>query len=228
MEKLYNCDSILIGKMDAITRNKAMTWEEKRKAADVLELEKFQYATEDAKKARYRLMVACRNPKDLGKDGKMAEAGLRLVRSLATNRPMNNRAFYAHAPNQDDTRVFANGKQIRLEIKTGSGDWYRTHARTVKDAIDEYQQENKLLVWKTFAFTIVLPFNEFIQALDSYNQKGAAQFFKSAMKVDELGRILQLQEWKTSKKKIRFLQSIARQSYNLSDLLMRGQLNRRG
>ena len=191
MEK---CNQTLINAMLAITRNKSLTWEEKRKAADALELETYLYASDEAKKARYSLMIACRNPADFGKDGKIAEAGLRLIRSLATNRPLNNNAFYAHAPNVDDTRIYINGKPVRLEIKTGAGDWYRTECRDVESALQAYAQENKLLIWKTFAFTIVLPFGEFLDALDNYNEKGAAQFFKSSLKVNELGRVLQLQE----------------------------------
>ena len=225
MEK---CKQELINAMLAITRNKSLTWEEKRKAADALKLETYIYASDEAKKARYSLMIACRNPADYGKDGKIAEAGLRLIRSLATNRPLNNNAFYAHAPNVDDTRIYIDGKPVRLEIKTGAGDWYRTECRDVESAVQEYAQENKLLIWKTFAFTIVLPFSEFLNALDNYNEKGAAQFFKSTLKVNELGRVLQLQEWKTSKKKIRFLQQVARHSYNLKALFYEGKLVRRG
>lgn len=224
MEK---CDQAMIDRMWAITRNRSLTWDEKRKAADALELETYIYVSDAAKKARYALMIACRNPADLGKDGKIAEAGIRLIRSLATSRPLNNRAFYAHSASADDTRIYINGKQVRFEIKTGAGDWYRTQARTREDAITEYQQENKLIIWKTFAFTIVLPFNELIQRLDEYNDKGAAQFFKSTLKVNELGRVLQLQEWKTSKKKIRFLQQVARHSYNLRTLLYEGKLVRK-
>lgn len=225
MEK---CNQTLINAMLAIARDKSLTWEEKRKAADALELETYLYASDEAKKARYSLMIACRNPADFGKDGKIAEAGLRLIRSLATNRPLNNNAFYAHAPNVDDTRIYINGKPVRLEIKTGAGDWYRTECRDVESALQAYAQENKLLIWKTFAFTIVLPFGEFLDALDNYNEKGAAQFFKSSLKVNELGRVLQLQEWKTSKKKIRFLQQVARHSYNLKALFYESKLVRRG
>ena len=225
---MKNCDQNMVNQMLAITRNKSLTWEEKRKAADALELETYLYASAEAKKARYSLMVACRNPADFGKDGKVTEAGLRLIRSLATNRPLNNRAFYAHTPNADDTRVFIDGKQIRIEIKTGGGDWYRTECRDVESALQAYAQENKLLIWKTFAFTIVLPFGEFLDALENYNEKGAAQFFKSSLKVNELGRVLQLQEWKTSKKKIRCLQQVARHSYNLKALFYESKLVRRG
>ena len=225
MEK---CNQTLINAMLAIARDKSLTWEEKRKAADALELETYLYASDAAKKARYALMIACRNPADFGKDGKIAEAGLRLIRSLATNRPLNNNAFYAHAPNVDDTRIYINGTPVRLEIKTGAGDWYRTECRDVESALQAYAQENKLLIWKKFAFTIVLPFGEFLDALDNYNEKGAAQFFKSSLKVNELGRVLQLQEWKTSKKKIRFLQQVARHSYNLKALFYESKLVRRG
>ena len=225
---MKKCDQNLINAMLEITRNKSLTWEEKRKAADALELETYLYVSDAAKKARYSLMVACRNPADFGKDGKITESGLRLIRSLATNRPLNNNAFYAHAPNVDDTRIYIDGKPVRLEIKTGAGDWYRTECRDVESALQAYAQENKLLIWKTFAFTIVLPFSEFLDALDNYNEKGAAQFFKSSLKVNELGRVLQLQEWKTSKKKIRFLQQVARHSYNLKALFYEGKLIRRG
>lgn len=225
MEK---CTQVLIEQMRAITRNKSLTWEEKRKAADALELETYLYASDEAKKARYSLMIACRNPADFGKDGKIAEAGLRLIRSLATNRPLNNNAFYAHAPNEDDTRIYVNGKPVRIEIKTGAGDWYRTECRDVESALQAYAQENKLLIWKTFAFTIVLPFGEFLNALDNYNEKGAEQFFKSNLKVTELRRVLQLQEWKNSKKKIRFLQQVARHSYSLKALFYESKLVRRG
>lgn len=222
------CNQEIIDRMWGITRNKSLTWEEKRKAADALELETYIYVSDAAKKARYALMIACRNPADFGKDGKIAEAGLRLIRSLATNRPLNNRAFYAHAPNTDDTRIKTADGWLRFEIKTGAGDWYKTECRDVESALQAYAQENKLLIWKTFAFTIVLPFNEFLDALDNYNEKGAAQFFKSTLKVTELGRVLQLQEWKTSKKKIRFLQRVARHSYNLKTLFYENKLVRRG
>lgn len=225
MEK---CTQEIVNAMLAIVRDKSLTWEEKRKAADALKLETYLYVSDESKKARYSLMVACRNPADFGKDGKITEAGLRLIRSLATNRPLNNNAFYAHAPNVDDTRIYVDGKPIRLEIKTGAGDWYRTECRDVESALQAYAQENKLLIWKTFAFTIVLPFGEFLDALDNYNEKGAAQFFKSTLKVNELGRVLQLQEWKTSKKKIRFLQQVARHSYNLKALFYESKLVRRG
>ena len=225
MEK---CTQEIVNAMCAITRNKSLTWEEKRKAADALKLETYLYVSDESKKARYSLMVACRNPADFGKDGKITESGLRLIRSLATNRPLNNNAFYAHAPNVDDTRIYVDGKPVRIEIKTGAGDWYRTECRDVESALQAYAQENKLLIWKTFAFTIVLPFSEFLDALDNYNEKGAAQFFKSSLKVNELGRVLQLQEWKTSKKKIRFLQQVARHSYNLKALFYEGKLVRRG
>ena len=225
MEK---CTQEIINAMLAIVRDKSLTWEEKRKAADALKLETYLYVSDESKKARYSLMVACRNPADFGKDGKITESGLRLIRSLATNRPLNNNAFYAHAPNVDDTRIYVNGKPVRIEIKTGAGDWYRTECRDVESALQAYAQENKLLIWKTFAFTIVLPFSEFLDALDNYNEKGAAQFFKSSLKVNELGRVLQLQEWKTSKKKIRFLQQVARHSYNLKALFYEGKLVRRG
>ena len=225
---MKKCDQTLISAMLAIVRDKSLTWEEKRKAADALELETYLYVSDESKKARYSLMVACRNPADFGKDGKITESGLRLIRSLATNRPLNNNAFYAHAPNVDDTRIYIDGKPIRIEIKTGAGDWYRTECRDVESALQAYAQENKLLIWKTFAFTIVLPFGEFLDALDNYNEKGAAQFFKSSLKVNELGRVLQLQEWKTSKKKIRFLQQVARHSYNLKALFYEGKLIRRG
>ena len=225
MEK---CTQEIVNAMLAIVRDKSLTWEEKRKAADALKLETYLYVSDESKKARYSLMVACRNPADFGKDGKITESGLRLIRSLATNRPLNNNAFYAHAPNVDDTRIYVNGKPVRLEIKTGAGDWYRTECRDVESALQAYAQENKLLIWKTFAFTIVLPFSEFLDALDNYNEKGAAQFFKSSLKVNELGRVLQLQEWKTSKKKIRFLQQVARHSYNLKALFYESKLIRRG
>ena len=225
MEK---CTQKIVNAMLAIVRDKSLTWEEKRKAADALKLETYLYVSDESKKARYSLMVACRNPADFGKDGKITESGLRLIRSLATNRPLNNNAFYAHAPNVDDTRIYVNGKPVRLEIKTGAGDWYRTECRDVESALQAYAQENKLLIWKTFAFTIVLPFGEFLDALENYNEKGAAQFFKSTLKATELGRVLQLQEWKTSKKKIRFLQQVARHSYNLKALFYESKLIRRG
>ena len=225
MEK---CTQEIVNAMLAITRDRSLTWEEKRKAADALKLETYLYVSDESKKARYSLMIACRNPADFGKDGKIAESGLRLIRSLATNRPLNNNAFYAHARNVDDTRIYVNGKPVRIEIKTGAGDWYRTECRDVESALQAYAQENKLLIWKTFAFTIILPFGEFLDALDNYNEKGAAQFFKSSLKVNELGRVLQLQEWKSSKKKIRFLQQVARHSYSLKALFYESKLIRRG
>lgn len=225
MEK---CNEKLINDMRAITRDRSLTWEGKREAANALKLDTYLYVSEEAKKARYALMIACRNPADFGKDGKTVEAGLRLIRSLVTNRPLDNNAFYAHAPNIDDTRIYVDGKPVRIEIKTGAGDWYRTECRDITSALQAYARENKLLIWKTFAFTIVLPFSEFLDALENYNEKGAAQFFKSSLKMTEKKNVLQLQSWNNSKKKIRFLQQVARHSYNLKALFYESKLVRRG
>lgn len=218
----------IIAAMDAITRNRALSWQEKRDAAEKLNLSAYEYATEESKKARFRLMVACRNPADLGKDGKMLEASLRILRSFATKRPLNNAAFYAHKQTMDDTRINVQGKQVRIEIKSGAGDWFRTQADNVADALDEYRGQDKLLIWKTSAFTIVLPFAEFLDKLEGYNEKGAEQFFKSTLKKGVAGNVLQLQEWRTSKKKTNFLRYVARHSYNLKELLINSQLVRRG
>lgn len=218
----------LVKDMDIITRDRSLSWQEKREQAEKLNLSAYEYATEESKKARFRLMVACRNPADLGKDGKMLEASLRILRSFATKRPLNNSAFYAHGASIDDTRITIDGKQVRIEIKSGAGDWFRTQAGNVADALDEYRAQNKLLIWKTNAFTIVLPFAEFLDRLEEYNEKGAGQFFKSCLKTGTAGNVLQLQEWRTSKKKIRFLQQVARHSYNLKELLINSRLVRRG
>lgn len=143
------------------------------------------------------------NPADYGKNGKISEIEERLIRWYENKRPCC-RWFELHARRNGQSDL-SNAKQE--EMKTGAGDWlYSKTACTREEIISEYRHRQTLIFWKTEYFTIRCSWEELFDYMESYNEKGVEQFFKSNIKFNpQVNKaVCMLQEWKTSKKKIAF------------------------
>lgn len=177
------------------------------------------------------IALACRaalyNPAGLGMYGCINEAQRRLDRSEVTCKPMLWEDFSIRRYTADDQRIRnANGGYYRLEHKNGAGDWYTCKASTVEKALEAYSKENKILVWYTEDFQLVMPFADFIKGLEGY-KNGAETFFKKKLvHRPTIGKYtLQMQTYTTSKAKTRFLQALAEQGSSWKALYIMGELD---
>ena len=178
-----------------------------------------------------QVALACRaalyNPAGLGMYGCLNEAERRIDRSEVTCKPMMWEDFSVRRYTADDQRIRnANGGYYRLEHKNGAGDWYTTKANTVEKALEAYRKENKILVWYTEDFQLVMPFADFIKGLEGY-KGGVETFFKKKLvHRPAIGKYtLQMQTYTTSKKKIQFLQALAEQGSSWKALYIMGELD---
>lgn len=145
------------------------------------------------------------NSADKGKNGKISEVEERLSRWYENGRPLC-RWFELHARRHGKSDM--SGKSE--EMKTGAGDWlYSTVYSDRENIVSEYRKRNSLIFWKTDYFTIRCSWSELLAYMDTYNGKGAEQFFKVNVKYNPMieRSVVMLQEWKTSKKKIAFFQA---------------------
>lgn len=184
------------------------------------------YTTEEK-----NIALACRaalyDPDGLGMYGCINEAQRRLDRSEVTCKPMLWEDFSIRRYTADDQRIrSAGGGYYRLEHKSGAGDWYTCKANTVEKAIEAYRKENKILVWYTEDFQLVMPFADFIKGLEGY-KNGAETFFKKKLvHRPAIGKYtLQMQTYTTSKTKVRFLQALAEQGSSWKALYIMGELD---
>lgn len=185
------------------------------------------FYTEAEKKIALRARAAMYDPNGLGMYGCINEAQRRVDRSEVTCKPMLWEDFSVRRMNTDDQRIRnANGGYYRLEHKNGAGDWYTTKANTLEKALEAYKKENKVLVWYTEDFQLVMPFADFIKGLESY-KGGVETFFKKKLAYrPTIGKYtLQMQTYTTSKKKIRFLQELATQGSSWKALYIMGELD---
>ena len=96
------------------------------------------------------------------------------------------------------------------EMKTGAGDWLRSYRYfSMTEIVDEYSKRDSIILWSTDYFRIRCTWRQLMEYFNTYNDKGKYQFFKSNIKMDNMTNqvVVMLQEWKTSKKKIAFLQA---------------------
>lgn len=176
---------------------------------------KTTFHTEEEKRIALMCRGAMYNPKDKGMYGKLNEIEKRVNASKA---PMPWSSFSARTPNLADQTIKVDGVTYALEHKSGAGDWYKTRCTTLDTAMEEYSKRNKLLVWDTDEFTLVIPFSKLMAGLDSYsgrgNAKGWRTFFKKTltMTTDGCHYVVGMQEWKTSKPKIQYLQDLAEEN----------------
>lgn len=185
------------------------------------------FYTDAEKRIALKARAAMYNPADYGMYGKLNEIECRVN---ASKSPMPWASFKARTPNLADQTVKIDGVTYSLEHKSGAGDWYKTSCTTLESAMEEYSKRNKLLVWNTDEFTLVIPFNALQDALDGYvgrGVKGWQTFFKAelAMHTDGTAYVVQMQEWKTSTPKKAYLEKLSceyREYYELvKDLLFR-------
>lgn len=144
------------------------------------------------------------NPADFGRDGKNAEVMERVLRWLENGRSWAHWGeFHARKHGYADV-----GR--RTEMKTGCGDWL--YSRTYADRsriIAEYWKKETLIRWATDEFTIECTWHELFDYLASYNDKGIETWFKTNTKYNVMisETVVMMQEYKTSKRKIKFLQA---------------------
>lgn len=185
------------------------------------------FYTEAEKNIALRARAAMYDPNGYGMYGCINEAQRRLDRSEVTCRPMLWEDFSVRRMHTDDQRIRnVNGGYYRLEHKNGAGDWYTTKANTLEKALEAYKKENKVLVWYTEDFQLVMPFADFIKGLESY-KGGVETFFKKKLAYrPTIGKYtLQMQTYTTSKKKIQFLQALAQQGSSWKALYIMGELD---
>lgn len=151
-----------------------------------------------------RVAAMSYNPADKGINGKTQEVEFRCARYQQINRALRWGEFFARSAGRVDN--CAHG--IKYEDKSGAGDWLRSRkAATREEAIEEYRNHKEWIRWivPDCDICFVCPWSVLFDILDSYNDKGCEQFFKSNVKMVDNGIIVQLQEFRTSKKKMAWL-----------------------
>lgn len=148
--------------------------------------------------------LALYNPADLGMYGKNKEAMERALQKLENG----VKWFYWEEVWARKTGRADIGR--RTEMKSGAGDWlYSLRADTWDGIIKEYRHKQTMILWDTEFFRILATWEQLLDYLESYNSKGLATWFKSCVKYNPMTSraCIMMQEFKTSKKKIAFLQA---------------------
>lgn len=144
------------------------------------------------------------NPDDKGRNGKNKEATERIIRKLNNGvRWIYWGDFFAHKSGRADV-----GRNT--EMKTGAGDWLYSLRHSDWDGIvNEYRHKHTLIRWETEFFVIECSWEELLDYLESYNAKGLTTWFKSNIGFNPMTSksVVRMQEFKTSKRKIAFLQA---------------------
>lgn len=147
------------------------------------------------------------NPADYGKNGKIAEVEERLTRYYENKHVFTCKWSQCHARKSGHSDI---GSEKQEEMKTGAGDWLRSYRYfSMTEIVDEYSKRDSIILWSTDYFRIRCTWRQLMEYFNTYNDKGKYQFFKSNIKMDNMTNqvVVMLQEWKTSKKKIAFLQA---------------------
>lgn len=185
------------------------------------------FRTPEEKKTALAARLASYSPDDFGRYGKITEAQLRIERSNALNRSIGWAEIRARSQNKADA-IFMLGNnthRIRIEVKSGAGDGFTVKSADKEAAMAQFGKSNLLIVWATEYFTIVLTASELLDKLNEYSA-GAGSFFKNP-KAKDGAYNLPIQEWKTSKRKIAFLEQIAEESYDYDELVYHSRLVKR-
>lgn len=143
------------------------------------------------------------NPADKGKGGKWAEVAERVTRWQEGGRTWAHWSEF-HARKSGRADIGDN-----TEMKTGSGDWLYSYKSSDRESIiAEYRHKQTFIHWATDDFTIECTWEEFLDYLESYNDKGLATWFKSNVRYNPMlsKTVVQMQEYRSSKKKLAFLQ----------------------
>lgn len=185
---------------------KAMDFKTARKFIEYLNINGGSVVMHDAFPIVSCIIPFLYNPDDKGANGKCEEVIERLTRWYENNRPCC-RWHELHAKRNGQSDMNSRKQE---EMKTGAGDWLYSHTGTTRtEIINEYRNRESLIYWKTEYFIIRCSWRELFDYMDTYNDKGVEQFFKTCIKYNpQVNKaVCQLQEWKTSKKKIAFFKS---------------------
>lgn len=148
------------------------------------------------------------NPADKGRNGKHREAVKRLKIKVESGAKFTYWSeFFAHNANEKDM-VGLDG--LNYENKTSVGDFNHCRYSSLEQMRACYEQKvNDRLDWDFPAakLHVVCTWAEFFSYLEAYNDKGLATWYKSNVKLTSNGYVFSLQEIKTSKKKLAYLQA---------------------
>lgn len=143
------------------------------------------------------------NPADKGRFGKNAEVTERCLRWLEGGRKWAHWGeFFARKHGYSDIGE-------RTEHKSGCGDWLYSRKYADRDRIiAEYWKRDTIIRWATEEFTIECTWRQLFDYLASYNAKGIETWFKTNVKYNVMTSetVVMMQEYKTSKRKVTFLQ----------------------
>lgn len=150
------------------------------------------------------LALALYSPEDKGRYGKNGEASERVLRKLEHG----VKWFYwsecfARKSGRSDVGD-------RTEMKTGAGDWLWSLRHSDWDGIvAEYRHKQTKILWSTEEFRIEATWEQLFDYLEGYNAKGLSTWFKSAVGFNPMTNkaVVRMQEFKTSKRKIAYLQA---------------------
>lgn len=149
------------------------------------------------------LALALYNPSDKGRFGKNGEVMERALGWLESGRTWARWGeFFARKSGKADVGT-------RTEMKTGCGDWLYSCIHSDRaDIIAEYWKKETVIRWSTEDFCIVCTWHQLFDYLASYNAKGIETWFKTNTKYNAMlsKTIVMMQEYKTSKRKVAFLQ----------------------
>ena len=144
------------------------------------------------------------NPADKGRWGKIGEVEERVTRWQENGRSWAHWGeFHARKSGRADVGD-------KTEMKTGAGDWlYSYNHSTLEDIIAEYATKQTFIRWATADFIIECTWQELLEYLAEYNAKGLATWFKSNVKYNPMisKTVVMMQEYRTSKKKLAYLQN---------------------
>ena len=149
------------------------------------------------------------SPADKGRNGKHVEAVKRIRLKFDCGASFTYwHEFFAHKATEKD--IIDSDNKINYESKTSVGDFNRCQYGTLEQMRKAYERKtNDLLDWDypSAKLHVICTWKEFFQYLEGYNDKGLATWYKSNVKLTNHGYIFSLQEIKTSKKKLAYLQA---------------------
>lgn len=150
------------------------------------------------------LALALYSPEDKGRFGKNSEATERVLRKLENGVTWFywSECFARKSGRADVGR--------RVEMKTGAGDWLWSLRHSDWDGIiAEYRHKQTMILWATEKFRIEATWEQLMDYLESYNAKGLSTWFKSTIGYNPMTNkaVVRMQEFKSSKKKIAYLQA---------------------
>jgi len=162
-------------------------------------------------KLAIQVRIAIVNPRDTGAKGKIAEVVERLQtmkRNGTTETTWSE--FFAHSQNVADIIDEATGTTIESKTGVAGADFLRSESSDFCKAVEEYRHLEELLHFhnKEYEFDILCTWSEFFDYLSAYNNKGLNTWFDTVpSKRSGKLYIYKMQVIKTSKKKIKYLQS---------------------